>query len=155
MKGIGNGRVIESTADDRVFVYFTDHGSPGLVAFPDDIVSFLSFRRKSVLFSSQSSPSSTHWNGCMTTNAMVNSSSIWSHARVDPCSTGCSEMTLTVLLAPTLDKIELSVYAITAANGRESSWGTYCDNDQNLPCLGDLFSVNWMNDSDKVYNLKS
>nr|CDJ89956.1 Peptidase C13 domain containing protein [Haemonchus contortus] len=32
----GNGRVIESTEDDRIFVYFSDHGSIGLIAFPDD-----------------------------------------------------------------------------------------------------------------------
>lgn len=26
---------------DHVFVYFTDHGAPGLLAFPDDDVSIL------------------------------------------------------------------------------------------------------------------
>jgi legumain len=30
----GNGRVLESTEDDHVFIYFSDHGAPGLVAFP-------------------------------------------------------------------------------------------------------------------------
>ncbi|VDM60876.1 unnamed protein product [Angiostrongylus costaricensis] len=33
---------------------------------------------------------------------------------------------------------------VTAANAVKSSWGTYCDNDMDLPCLGGLFSVNWM-----------
>jgi len=42
----------------------------------------------------------------------------------------------------------IDVYAITAANDQESSWGCYCENDMHLPCLGDLFSVNWMQDSD-------
>lgn len=37
---------------------------------------------------------------------------------------------------------------MTAANSQESSWGTYCDV-KNMPCLGDEFSVNWMEDSDK------
>ncbi|KAJ1364384.1 hypothetical protein KIN20_024473 [Parelaphostrongylus tenuis] len=37
---------------------------------------------------------------------------------------------------------------MTAANPDEPSWGTYCDNDMNLPCLGDLFSVNWMQDTE-------
>jgi len=47
-----------------------------------------------------------------------------------------------------------NVYAVTAANAEESSWGTYCGseavvNGKNIgSCLGDLFSVNWMEDSD-------
>merc|ERR1711894_472587 len=46
------------------------------------------------------------------------------------------------------------VYAVSASNPTESSWGTYCGSDavvngKNLnTCLGDLFSVNWMEDSD-------
>jgi len=49
----------------------------------------------------------------------------------------------------------INVYAITAANEKESSWGTYCDEDDLVKgkslgtCLGDLFSVNWMEDSDR------
>lgn len=30
----GNGRVLESGPNDEVFIYFSDHGSPGLIAFP-------------------------------------------------------------------------------------------------------------------------
>ena len=45
------------------------------------------------------------------------------------------------------------VYAVSTSNPTESSWGTYCGSDavvngKNLnTCLGDLFSVNWMEDS--------
>ena len=45
-------------------------------------------------------------------------------------------------------------YATTAANAEESSWGTYCPGDDPGPppefdtCLGDLYSVAWMEDSD-------
>lgn len=48
----------------------------------------------------------------------------------------------------------LNIYAVSAANSRESSWGTYCGSDamvngKNIgSCLGDLFSVNWMEDAD-------
>jgi len=48
----------------------------------------------------------------------------------------------------------ISVYATTAANSEESSWGTYCPPDDAIngthinSCLGDLYSVNWMEDSD-------
>merc|ERR1712160_115784 len=48
------------------------------------------------------------------------------------------------------------VYALSASNPTESSWGTYCGSDAMVngksinSCLGDLFSVNWMEDSDAV-----
>uniref|UniRef100_A0A914SI47 Uncharacterized protein n=1 Tax=Parascaris equorum TaxID=6256 RepID=A0A914SI47_PAREQ len=34
----GNGRVIESTPDDHIFVYFSDHGGYGLIGFPFEMV---------------------------------------------------------------------------------------------------------------------
>jgi legumain len=30
----GNGRVLESGPDDEVFIYYSDHGSVGLISFP-------------------------------------------------------------------------------------------------------------------------
>jgi legumain len=45
-----------------------------------------------------------------------------------------------------------NIYAVTAANPSESSWATYCYPDDVIngrhvnSCLGDLFSVNWMED---------
>lgn len=42
-----------------------------------------------------------------------------------------------------------SVYATTAANGHESSYACYFD-DKRGTYLGDLYSVNWMEDSDVV-----
>jgi len=53
----------------------------------------------------------------------------------------------------------LNIYAVTAANASESSWGTYCSPDDKVDgksirsCLGDLFSVNWLEDADKA-NMK-
>lgn len=35
----GNGRVLESTANDHVFIYFADHGGSGLIGFPDGVLS--------------------------------------------------------------------------------------------------------------------
>ena len=49
---------------------------------------------------------------------------------------------------------DLGIYATTAANERESSWGTYCPGMVPAPpagfdtCLGDLYSVAWLEDSD-------
>lgn len=47
-----------------------------------------------------------------------------------------------------------NIYATTAANSRESSYAAYCGSDavinrKNInSCLGDLYSVNWMEDLD-------
>ncbi|GMR60098.1 hypothetical protein PMAYCL1PPCAC_30293 [Pristionchus mayeri] len=117
----GNGRVIESGPDDRVFVYFTDHGAVGLISFPDDIL----------------------------TTKSLNDALNWSNKNkrfadlvfyLEACESG--SMFERVLPS------NINVYAVSAANGKESSWGTYCENDRHLPCLGDLFSVSWMEDSD-------
>jgi legumain len=46
------------------------------------------------------------------------------------------------------------IYALSAANPTESSWATYCSpndviNGKSIgSCLGDEFSVNWMEDSE-------
>lgn len=47
------------------------------------------------------------------------------------------------------------IYALSAANPTESSWGTYCSPDDVVggkhigSCLGDLFSINFVEDTDK------
>jgi legumain len=51
---------------------------------------------------------------------------------------------------------DLNIYVTTAANAVESSWGTYCPPDDKVDgknmntCLGDLYSVNWMENADQV-----
>ena len=60
-----------------------------------------------------------------------------------------------------LPKTLTNVYATTAANGKESSWGTYCaphdlvDGKNMNTCLGDLYSVNWMENDDSLKDLSS
>ena len=44
---------------------------------------------------------------------------------------------------------DIDVYVTTAANPEESSYGCYCENDRET-CLGDLYSVNWMENTDVV-----
>ena len=39
MQGIGTGRVLQSGPNDHVFIYFSDHGAPNLIAFPKGRVS--------------------------------------------------------------------------------------------------------------------
>jgi len=53
---------------------------------------------------------------------------------------------------PNLDASE-NIYAMTATNDSLSSYATYCGADSKVngkrigSCLGDLFSVNWMQDT--------
>jgi legumain len=49
---------------------------------------------------------------------------------------------------------DMNVYAMTASDATKSSWGAYCGsdavvNDRRMgTCLGDLFSVNWMQNTE-------
>uniref|UniRef100_A0A8R1DXX1 legumain n=1 Tax=Caenorhabditis japonica TaxID=281687 RepID=A0A8R1DXX1_CAEJA len=117
----GNGRVLETNENDRIFIYFTDHGSVGMISFPDGILTVKQLNDALI---------SLHKNKKYQQLVFY----------LEACESG--SMFESVL------RDDMDIYAITAANGHESSWGTFCENDMNLPCLGDLFSVNWMTDSD-------
>lgn len=118
----GNGRVIESNPNDRIFVYFTDHGAVGLIAFPDEMLTVKQLNK------------TLSW---MFVNKRYDQLVFY----LESCESGS-------MFENVLDDT-INVYALTAANSHESSWGTFCENDMRLPCLGDLFSVNWMKDSDE------
>lgn len=51
-------------------------------------------------------------------------------------------------------RTDTRIYAISASNPTESSWGSYCPPEDQVggvsvgSCLGDLFSVNWLEDTD-------
>lgn len=51
---------------------------------------------------------------------------------------------------------DIGVYATTAANAHESSWGALCYPHDTVKgkhigsCLGDLYSINWMHDTDNA-----
>lgn len=125
----GNGKVLGSTADSKVFINFSDHGAPGLIAFPNEYLYANDFNT--------------------TLNYM------WEHKMY-------SEMVVYIEACESGSMFEgilsdaINVYAVTAANSEESSWGTYCPPDDMVngveinSCLGDLFSVNWMEDADKT-----
>lgn len=61
----------------------------------------------------------------------------------------------------------MNIYALSAANATESSWATYCPSSYGMNdggsivdgtdlgvCLGDLFSVNWMQNLDQANTLE-
>lgn len=120
--------VLRSTKEDRVFVYFADHGAVGLVAMPvgdpvyaNDLINALRY---------------------MWTNDMYKELVFYMEA--------CESGSMFAGLLPT----NVNIYATTAANSEESSFGTYCGDDSSVDgvvigsCLGDLYSVNFLENSD-------
>lgn len=128
VKGKGTERVLNSGPNDRVFIYMTDHGAPGLVAFLDNDILFANVLIKAL-----------HNNH---TNKLYGKLVFY----LEACESGSMFKNL-----PT----NINVFATTAANGSESSWATYCSpdsvvNGKNIgSCLGDEYSVRWLEDSDK------
>ncbi|KAF4089852.1 hypothetical protein AMELA_G00043030 [Ameiurus melas] len=115
----GSGKVLKSGPDDHVFVYFTDHGGPGLLAFPsselyvNDLMDTLQYMRKNHKY-----------------KKMV--------LYIEACESGSMMKPLPV---------DIDIYATTAANPQESSYACYYDESRDT-YLGDWYSVNWMEDSD-------
>jgi len=130
MKGVGNGKVLNSTKDDNVFIFFTDHGGTGIIAFP--VGPYLTSQRLNQALQT------------MNQKKMYNKLVFYLEA--------CESGSMFEGLLPS----NMNIYATTASNAVESSWGCYCPpedvvNGKSLgSCLGDLYSVNWMEDSDAV-----
>ncbi|XP_067028904.1 legumain-like isoform X3 [Acropora muricata] len=122
MQGIGSGKVIESGPNDHVFVYFTDHGAPGLVAFPsgtlmasdlNDAIKYMYIHKKY--------------------QKMV--------FYIEACESGS--------IFNKLLKSNINVYATTAATPDQPSYACYYSSKYQT-YLGDVYSVKWMENSDKV-----
>jgi len=120
VQGKGTGRVLESTRSDNVFIFFSDHGAPGLIAFPTKY-----------LYADQ----------LLTTFSKMNGRYGKMVFYLETCESGSMFQKL-----PT----NTGIYALYAANPTESSWGCYCSPDDVIQgkhigsCLGDLFSVNFI-----------
>lgn len=119
------GKVLKSTAEDNVFVFFSDHGAPGLMQFPNDVLHVQDL---------QQSLQAAHLAGRFKKLVFY----------LETCESGSMFQDLDVP----------GVYALSAANSTESSWGAYCGDEAVVAgkpfgiCLGDAFSVAWMEDAD-------
>ncbi|XP_028251568.1 legumain [Parambassis ranga] len=115
----GSGKVLKSGPNDHVFVYFTDHGAPGILAFPndelhvDDLQAAIKYMHENKKY-----------------KKMV--------FYIEACESGSMMNHLPA---------DIDVYATTAANAHESSYACYYDEARDT-YLGDWYSVNWMEDSD-------
>merc|ERR1719399_1311645 len=127
LTGTASGKNLGSTADDNVFVFFSDHGAAGLIAFP-------------------TGAGELHKADLQNTLNTMHSKNMYKKLTfyLETCESGSM---FEGLSTP-------GVYALSAASPDESSWGTYCGSDAMVDgksigsCLGDLFSVSWMEDSD-------
>ena len=123
----GNGKVLKSDKNSKVFINFADHGAPGLIGFPTEYLYADDFN-----------------------TAIKNMHSLGLYDELVIYIEACESGSMFDGLLPT----NINAYATTAANDSESSWGTYCPPDDYVngkpinSCLGDLYSVNWMEDSD-------
>lgn len=121
MKGIGSGRVIKSGPNDHVFVNFVDHGAPGLLAFPSDELYADNLERA-------------------LRKMAVNKKFARLVFYVEACESGS--------MFDSLLPDDLNIFVVTAADPFESSYACYYDS-QRQAYLGDVFSVMWMQDSEK------
>ena len=123
------GPVLKSTATSKVFVFFVDHGGAGVICTPE---------------------SSANWiyaDELNTTLKTMKSKGMFDELvfYLETCESGSMFPNITA---------EDKIYAMTASNATLSSWGAYCGseavvNGTNIgSCLGDLFSINWMEDTE-------
>lgn len=122
------GKTLKTTSEDKVFINFSDHGAPGLIAFP-----------KGTLYAKDF---------IATLDTMYENDSYKEMLiYIEACESGS--------MFENLLSDDKRIYATTAANSVESSWGYYCSPDDKVngkhvgSCLGDLYSIVWMEDSDE------
>lgn len=122
----GNGRVLQSTSDDYVFLNFADHGGVGLIAFPSSYL-----YAKDLIDTFQ-----TMYNKKMYKQLVY---------YMEACESGS--------MFQQLPK-DINIYAVSAASPSESSWAYYCPPEDEVngkhigSCLGDEFSIHWMENTD-------
>ena len=131
----GSGQVLQSGPEDKVFINFVNHGGSGLVAMPVG----------DYLYADQLNAALEQMNQTNMYSELV--------FYLEACESGS-------MFSDGLLSNNTRIYATTASNPQESSWGTYCPpgdviNGTDMgTCLGDLYSVNWMEDSDSSWHLQ-
>ncbi|KAK7310727.1 hypothetical protein RJT34_08421 [Clitoria ternatea] len=132
----GSGKVLNSGPNDHIFIFYSDHGGPGVLGMPthpylyaDDLNEVLKKKHASGTY-----------------KRLV--------FYIEACESGS--------IFEGLLPEDIDIYATTASNATESSSPTYCPRPpaEHAPfpeyttCLGDLYSITWMEDSEK-HNLQT
>ncbi|PKI74241.1 hypothetical protein CRG98_005362 [Punica granatum] len=141
----GSGKVLSSGPNDHVFFYYTDHGGPGILAMP---VGDLVYAKDLI-------------------EVLKKKHEMKGYKRMAIYIEACESGSMVSGLLPG----NVNVYSTTASKPDENSWGCYCPGDDDddrsqsagktnnstaTPgspdfygtCLGDLYSVAWLEDSD-------
>jgi len=127
------GPVLQSGPNDHVFINFVDHGGTGIIAFP--VGPYLTSQELNAALQT------------MVAKKMFGQLTFYMEA--------CEAGSMFEGQLPT----NQNIYVTTASNAVESSWGTYCPPDDFVngvelnSCLGDLYSVNWMENLDVPGNI--
>jgi len=117
----GSGRVVTSGPNDNIFVFYSDHGAVGLVAMPVGPYLYA----KDLISTLNSMAKAKKFNEFV--------------FYLEACESGS-------MFEGLLSK-NISIYTTTASNAHESSYACYFDQEREA-YLGDLYSVNWMEDTD-------
>ena len=124
-------KVLNSTSNDNIFMYFSDHGIAGAIVFPnnqflyaDELEETFKFMKNKKMYKNIVFYLESCYSGSMFNN--INS--------------------------------DLNVYSLTAANPSEESLATYCypqdvvKGKEMHTCLSNEFTSNWLDDSDSRIN---
>eukprot|EP01063_Lacrimia_lanifica_P027621 TRINITY_DN389_c0_g1_i9.p1 TRINITY_DN389_c0_g1~~TRINITY_DN389_c0_g1_i9.p1 ORF type:complete len:425 (+),score=234.36 TRINITY_DN389_c0_g1_i9:64-1338(+) len=121
------GKVLQSGPEDNVFLYFVDHGGPGILCFPG-------FK------------TSVHEVDLMNALQSMHDQKMYKNLVffVDACESGSMFENLPA---------DINVFAVTAATASESGYGKYCGSPKVggtvIPsCLGEEFSCTWLEEAD-------
>jgi legumain len=128
MGSIGSGKVIASGSNDHVFVYYADHGAEGLVAFPTGDYLYADDLNSAL-------------------QKMYDNNKF---AKLVFYLEACESGSMFENILPDT----INIFATTASSATDPSYGTYCATSVGS-CLGDEYSVAWMQDSDSVGNLEN
>jgi len=113
-------KVVKSGPNDHIFIFFVDHGAPDLIAFPSEYLYGEDLNK---------ALKSMHQNNRYAKLVFY----------LEACESGS--------MFNTLLPENINIYATTASNPTESSYACYYDATRET-YLGDVYSVNWLENSD-------
>jgi legumain len=114
-------KILKSGPNDHVFIYFADHGATDLIAFPSEYLY-----------------------GEDLNKALKQMYQDKKYAKLVFYLEACESGSMFDKLLPQ----NINIYATTASNPTESSYACYYD-DKRQTYLGDVYSVNWIENSDR------
>ncbi|CAL5438863.1 unnamed protein product [Camellia sinensis] len=125
----GSGKVVDSGPNDHIFIYYMDHGGPGVLGMPttpyiyvDNLIVVLKKKHasgtyKSLVFYLEACESGSIFEGLLPEG--------------------------------------LNIYATTASNAEESSWGTYCPGEYPSPPVTCIVLPGWRTAGCDIHNLQT